>query len=63
MKKIFLEKLIREGYHVLDNGRPKKVEGNIWAYLDDLEEDEDVLVLGDLLTWIDVELSTIKLNA
>jgi len=52
-----IQQWIKEGYHVLENGRLIKVEGNLWYYLDTLdEEDSGVLVLEDIAKWSDEEL-------
>lgn len=43
-----LQLLILKEYDILENGVPKKVEGDLWEYLDTLdEEDTSVVVLED----------------
>lgn len=47
-----VQQWIDEGYHVFQAGRPKKVDGDLWAYLDTLdEEDTTVIALAELATW------------
>ncbi len=60
MKREEIQRLIDEGYHVISRGEPTVVKGDHWEYLDALDEEEDVLVLSDLLTWSDEELAKIK---
>lgn len=55
-----IQKWIDEGCHVLRDGRPEVVEGDIWSYLDTLdEENADVWVLEDLVKWSDEELKSL----
>ncbi len=59
-----LQLLILKEYDILENGVPKKVEGDLWEYLDTLdEEDTSVVVLEDALKWSDDELALVKYKA
>lgn len=60
MKREEIQRLIEEGYHIIRNGVPAVVEGDLWEYLDSLDDDSGVLVLSELLTWSDEELSRVK---
>ena len=61
MKREQIEKWINEGFHVLENGRLIKVEGDLWYYLDTIdEEDTGVLVLEDIVKWSDDEISQLQ---
>ena len=58
MTKEQIQQWIDEGYHVVKDGRPVRVEGDIWEYLDQLDEEQgEVFVLEDLLKWNNDELS------
>lgn len=60
MKREDIQQLIDDGYHVIRNGVPAVVKGDLWEYLDSLDDDSGVLVLSELLTWSDEELDRIK---
>jgi len=60
MEREEIQRLIDEGYHIIRRGVPAVVEGDLWEYLDSLDDDSGVLVLSDLLTWSDEELAKIK---
>lgn len=60
MKREEIQRFIDEGYHVIRKGEPAVVEGDLWEYLDSLDDDSGVLVLSELLTWSDEELGRIK---
>jgi len=60
MKREEIQRLIDEGYHILRRGVPEVVEGDLWEYLDSLDDDSGVLVLSELMTWSDEELARIK---
>lgn len=49
-----------KGYHVVINGVPKKIDKEIWQYLEEQTEDSCVLVLSEMLTWDDDELAKIE---
>lgn len=55
-----IQEWIDKGYHVLHDGRPEVVEGDIWSYLDTLDEgNADVWVLDNLIKWDDEELKSL----
>ncbi len=61
MNKEQVQGWINEGYAILKSGVPTKVEGDIWAYLDTLdEEDMSVLVLDDLIKWSNEDLAELQ---
>lgn len=60
IKREEIQQLIDDGYHIIRNGVPRVVEGDLWEYLDSLDDDSGVLVLSDFLTWSDEELARIK---
>ena len=61
MKREQIQQWIDEGYHVLVDLEPKKVDGDLWEFLDALdEEDNSVLVLEDIIKWSDDELMQLK---
>ena len=56
-----LQLLILKGYHILNNGVPTKVDGNLWEYLSSLDEEVmEILVLEELLTWDDEQLKKVN---
>jgi len=57
--------LIKRNYHLINNGTAIKVDGDIWDYLDTLDEEEQsVFVLEDIIKWDDEQLDKILfLNA
>jgi len=58
MTKEQIQQWIDEGYHVVKDGKPVRVEGDIWEYLDQLdEEDMTVHVLTELAKLSDEELA------
>lgn len=60
MKREEIQRLIHDGYHIILSGVPAVIEGDLWEYLDSLDDDSGVLVLSDLLTWSDEGLAIIK---
>ncbi|MGN0020764.1 MAG: hypothetical protein ACI35Z_08225 [Sphingobacterium hotanense] len=60
MKREEIKRLMDKGYHVVINGVPKKIDKEIWEYLDQQTEDSCVLVLLEMLTWDDDELAKIE---
>ena len=61
MKRNEVEDLIEQGYHVLQRGGPVKVKGDLWYYLEEIdEEDTGVLVLTDVLRFSDEELEMVR---
>ena len=60
MTKAQIQQWIAEGYHVLQDGQPKKIEGDLWEFLDTLdEEDTDVIALVELATWDEGKLANL----
>ena len=56
-----LQLLILKGYHILNNGVPTKVDGDLWEYLSSLDEEvSGILVLEELLTWDDEQLKKVN---
>ena len=56
-----LQLLILKGFHILNNGVPTKVDGDIWEYLSSLDEEVmEILVLEELLTWDDEQLKKVN---
>ncbi len=61
MKRNEVKDLIEQGYHVLQRGGPVKVKGDLWYYLEEIdEEDTGVLVLADMLHFSDEELERVR---
>lgn len=52
--------LMNSGYQVITNGKPEKVEIDLWDYILMLGDDDSILVLEDLLSWTDRQLSLIS---
>lgn len=49
-----------QGYNILMDGVPHRTFGDLWTYLDRLDEENDgVLVLEELATWSDDELARV----
>lgn len=58
-----IQQYIDEGYNILKNGNPYKVEGSLWDYLDNLDEnDRSVLDLKEVATWPDELIAQIHPN-
>lgn len=56
-----LQLLILKGYHILNNGVPTKVDGDLREYLSSLDEEvSGILVLEELLTWDDEQLKKVN---
>lgn len=51
--------LLDKRYHIIAGGVPKKIEGDLWQYLLTLDEEDDVLLLENLLSWTDDDLALI----
>ena len=51
------------GYDILHHGRPVKVEGDLWDYIDGLGSYENVYVLRELIYWTEEELANIGKQA
>lgn len=61
MTRAQIQYYIAEGYDILKNGVPAHVNGNLWDFLDNLdEEDNSVLVLKEVATWPDELIAQIK---
>ncbi len=61
MTRAQIQNYIDEGYDILKNGIPYKVEGNLWDYLDNLDDDDkSVLDLKEVVTWPDELIADIK---
>lgn len=59
-----LHDLLKQGYQILDNGIPRKVEIDLWNYLSGLDGKLlNILVLEELLTWDDPQLAMIEIDA
>ena len=62
MTREYVYSLINQGYHVIENGIPRDVTGDIWYYLDIIDkEDSGVILLEDLLLLSDDELEKFNL--
>lgn len=59
MDKEQIQNWLDEGYDILHHGRPVKVEGNLWDYIDGLGSYENVYVLRELIYWTEEELANI----
>lgn len=60
MKREEIQQFINDGYHIIFGGVPVVVKGDLWEYLDNLDNDSGVLVLSELLAWSDEELEGVK---
>lgn len=64
MTKKEVQYLIDEGYQLIEDGKVFRVEGDLWEYLDMLDEEEEgVFVLEDLLKWSDEDLINVQTPA
>ena len=55
-----IELWLEEGFDILQNGKPLKVEGDIWEYIENLNnEKEKIFVLREVVYWEDEELAKI----
>lgn len=55
--------MMEQGYHIIEFGAPRKVEGDLWEYLSGLDgELLEIFILEELLTWDDVQLEKIYLR-
>ncbi|MDF2515612.1 hypothetical protein D3C87_648560 [compost metagenome] len=59
MDKEQIQNWLDSGYDILHHGRPVKVEGNLWDYIDGLGSYENVFVLRELIYWTEEELANI----
>jgi len=56
--------LLNEGFDIIKDGDPVVVSGDLWDYLDSLDESQDkVVVLEDALKWSDEELAGVEYKA
>ncbi|WP_313260690.1 hypothetical protein [Sphingobacterium sp.] len=63
MTKEHISQLMEQGYHIIEFGVPRKVEGDLWEYLSGLDgELLEIFILEELLTWDDVQLEKIYLR-
>jgi len=63
MRREQIEAWIAQGYNVLDHRKPKVVEGDIWAYLNECDgHGTDVYALSELQKWSDGELAQMELK-
>lgn len=61
MTKEAVELLIEKGYRILKNGVPEEIDGDLWEYLNQLDDkEEEVFELRQMLTWSDDALSRVK---
>lgn len=61
MKREQVVELLDNNFDIIKDGIPIKIEGDIWSYLDMLDEEENsVFVLVDILKWTDEELKNIQ---
>ncbi len=61
MKREQIQKWIDEGYHILKDGRPQGIEGQLWDNVDHLNDEEpQVYFLSDLLNRSDEELDQLQ---
>lgn len=59
-----VQHLLNEGFDIVKDGDAIVVQGDLWEYLDTLdEEDTSVVVLEDALKWSDEELGRVKYKA
>lgn len=55
--------MMDQGYHIIEFGEPRKVEGDLWEYLSGLDGKLlEIFILEELLTWDDVQLEKIYLR-
>ncbi|MCI0921054.1 hypothetical protein [Sphingobacterium rhinopitheci] len=55
-----IELWIDEGFHILQDGKPVKVDGNIWDYISSLDATHNnVLVLREVINWEEEEIAKI----
>ena len=59
MDKEQIQSWLDNGYDILHHGRPVKVEGDLWDYIDGLGSYENVYVLRELNYWTEEELANI----
>jgi len=59
MDKEQIQNWLDNGYDILHHGRPVKVEGDLWDYIDGLGSYENVYVLRELIYWTEEELTNI----
>ncbi|GHE31234.1 hypothetical protein [Sphingobacterium griseoflavum] len=57
-KKLIIE-LIEQGYKVVVNGVPTKLDIDLWDYIDKIEDFSRFHLLEDLLQWSDRDLTLI----
>ncbi len=51
-----IELWLEEGFDILQNGKPLKVNGDIWEYINN-NIDKNILVLRELIYWEDEEIA------
>lgn len=63
LNKLAVCELISQGYDLITDGVPKKLDIDLWDYILGLNDDAQVLVLEDLLLWTERQLSLINTAA
>lgn len=61
MKREDIQLLINQGFDIIKDGQPLKIDIDLWEYLDTLDDEENVFVLSDIVKWSDEELSNISI--
>lgn len=63
MRREQIEAWVAQGYNVLEHRKPKVVQGDIWAYLNQCDgHGTDVYALSELQQWSDRELAEMELK-
>lgn len=63
MRREQIEAWIAQGYNLLEHKKPKVVQGDIWAYLNQCDgHGTDVYALSELQQWSDRELAEMELK-
>ena len=58
-----VKELLSEGFQILKNGEPLKIQGDLKDYLSGLDKEVlEVLILKELLTWNDQQLQNVRLK-
>ena len=54
---------IDQGFQLLQDGKPIKVEGNIWDYIHSIDTSNNtVLVLREVINWEEEELTNLTIS-
>lgn len=52
---------IEEGYHIFEGGKPYRIEGDVWEWLDMQDESaSEIFILEDLVKWSEEELKSLE---